>query len=57
MLKNGQPQTIDSSLVALSRVVEEANIEVREFIYEVKITMIFKNGFFSALMQHLLHFE
>lgn len=57
MLKNGQPQTIDSSLVALSRVVEEANIEVREFIYEVKTTMIFKNGFFSALMQYLLHFE
>lgn len=57
MLKTGLMDTIDNSLAALSRVVEEANTEVREFIYEVRTTLIFKEGFFAALGQYLQHFE
>lgn len=57
MLKAGQLPAVDGSLVRLSQVIAEANTEVREFIYGVKTTLIFKQGFFTALNQYLAHFE
>lgn len=57
MLEKGQLTEIESNLVRLSQVVTEANTEVREFIYEVKTTLLFKEGFFSALQQYLDHYE
>jgi PAS domain S-box-containing protein len=58
MLKTGgKLPDIDRSLVRLSHVITEANTEVREFIYEVKTTLLFKEGFFAALQQYLTHFE
>lgn len=57
MLKAGQLPAVDGSLVRLSQVIMEANTEVREFIYEVKTTLLFKEGFFTALQQYLTHFE
>lgn len=55
MLPGGDTQAIDNSLASLSKVVEEANTEVREFIYEVKSTQVFKDGFFSSLDQYVSH--
>nr|WP_242854442.1 histidine kinase N-terminal 7TM domain-containing protein [Oxobacter pfennigii] len=57
MLKAGQFEAIGRSLDCLSQVIMEANTEVREFIYEVKTTLFFKEGFFAALQQYLIHFE
>lgn len=57
MLKYNNPQTIDNSLVALSKVIEETNTDVGEFIYGVRKALIFKDGFFETLRQYLLHFE
>lgn len=57
MLKSSQISEVDRSLVRLSQVIMEANTEVREFIYEVKTTLLFKEGFFAALQQYLTHFE
>jgi len=55
MLADGDHQAVGKSLVSLSKVVEEANTEVREFIYEVKTTQVFKDGFFSSLSQYVSH--
>lgn len=57
MLKSSRISEVDRSLVRLSQVIMEANTEVREFIYEVKTTLLFKEGFFAALQQYLTHFE
>jgi len=57
MLKTDQLPVVDGSLVRLSQVIMEANTEVREFIYEVKTTLLFKEGFFAALQQYLIHYE
>jgi len=48
---------VDASLLRLSQVITEANTEVREFIYEVKTTLLFKGGLFAALTQYLKHYE
>jgi len=57
LLENNQTQAVEDHLDALSKVVEEANAEIREFIYEVRKTLILKDGFFLALSKYLLHFE
>jgi len=57
ILKTGQLPAADGSLVRLSQVITEANTEVREFIYEVKTTLLFKEGFSTALQQYLTRFE
>jgi len=57
LLKAGSLSAADENLVRLSQVVAEANTEVREFIYEVKTTLLFKEGFFTALRHYLTHFE
>jgi len=57
MLKTGRLPAVDGSLARLSQVITEANTEVREFIYGVKTTLLFKEGFFAALRQYLDHFE
>ncbi len=57
LLEAGQLSAANRALVRLSQVVSEANTEVREFIYEVKTTALFKKGFFSALDQCLSHYE
>jgi len=57
MLNTGQLPAIDGSLARLSQVIAEANTEVKEFIYGVKTTLLFKEGFFPALQQYLTHFE
>lgn len=43
-LKTGELTTADDHLVRLSQVILEANTEVREFIYEVNATLLFKDG-------------
>lgn len=55
-LKNGEAEAVDDSLVRLSQVILEANTEVREFIYDVKSTLLFKNGFFGTLQAYLDRF-
>lgn len=57
LLKAGSLSAADENLVRLSQVVAEANTEMREFIYEVKTTLLFKEGFFNALRHYLAHFE
>lgn len=57
MLKAGRLPAADDSLDCLSQVIGEANTEVREFIFEVRNTLFFKDGFFAALRQYLAHFE
>jgi signal transduction histidine kinase/DNA-binding NarL/FixJ family response regulator len=57
LMESSQLPEADSSLARLSQVVMEANTEVREFIYEVKTTLLFKEGFFPALQQYLSHFQ
>jgi len=57
LLKAGSLSAADENLARLSQVVAEANTEVREFIYEVKTTLLFKEGFFTALQHYLTHFE
>lgn len=57
MLKSSRIPEVDRSLARLSQVIMEANTEVREFIYEVRTTLLFKEGFFAALQQYLTHFE
>ncbi len=57
MLKTGELSMVDDSLARLSQVILEANAEVREFIYEVKATLQFKDGFFATLQQYLARFE
>ena len=57
ILKSNRIPEADRSLARLSQVIMEANTEVREFIYEVKTTLLFKEGFFAALQQYLTHFE
>jgi PAS domain S-box-containing protein len=57
MLATGQLQEADDSLARLSQVIMEANTEVRGFIYEVKATLLFKDGFFATLQQYLSRFE
>lgn len=57
LLENNQTQAVEDNLDALSKVVEEANSEIREFIYEVRKTLILKDGFFIALSKYLIHFE
>lgn len=57
LLKSSRIPEADRSLIRLSQVIMEANTEVREFIYEVKTTLLFKEGFFAALQQYLTHFE
>ena len=56
-LKTGELTTADDHLVRLSQVILEANTEVREFIYEVNATLLFKDGFFSTLQRYLARFE
>jgi signal transduction histidine kinase len=53
----GRLPAADDSLDCLSQVIGEANTEVREFIFEVRNTLFFKDGFFAALRQYLAHFE
>jgi len=50
LLENNQTQAVEDHLDALSKVVEEANAEIREFIYEVRKTLILKDGFFWRLV-------
>lgn len=57
LLKSGRLSAADGNLLRLSQVVTEANTEVRDFIYGVKTTLLFKEGFFTALQQYLIHFE
>lgn len=56
LLTMGELKAADNSLARLSQVILEANTEVREFIYEVKATLLFKEGFFATLQQHLSRF-
>lgn len=57
LLTMGELKAANNSLSRLSQVIMEANTEVREFIYEVKATLLFKEGFFTTLQQHLSRFE
>ena len=57
MLKNSSMNEIDERLNRMFQVVSEAGLEIREFIYEAKTTLIFKKGFSSALQEYLSRFE
>lgn len=57
MLQAGQFSAIEENLNRLSQIIMEANTEVREFIYEVKTTLLFKKGLLAALQQYISHYE
>ncbi|HEX7652845.1 MAG TPA: response regulator, partial [Verrucomicrobiae bacterium] len=56
-LDGSKDGTVDDDLARLSQVVEEANTEIREFISEVKSSLLFKQGFFASLRQYLERFQ
>ncbi len=56
-LNSSRNGTVESDLACLSQVVEEANTEIREFISEVKSSLLFKQGFFASLQQYLERFQ
>ncbi len=55
-MKNGEIEVAEDSLARLAQVILEANTEIREFIYEVKSSLLFKNGFFGTLKPYLDRF-
>lgn len=56
-LAAGRNATVDTGLANLSQIVERANAEIREFIYEIKSPLLFKDGFFPALEKYLERFS
>lgn len=56
-LNGSREGAVEGDLARLSQVVEEANTEIREFISEVKSSMLFKEGFFASLQQYLERFQ
>jgi PAS domain S-box-containing protein len=56
-LNGSREGAVEGDLVRLSQVVEEANTEIREFISEVKSSLLFKEGFFASLKQYLERFQ
>jgi PAS domain S-box-containing protein len=57
MLESGKIHNADSTLVRLSKVIEEANAGVREFIYGTRTSLIFSNGFLTAMQKYISHYE
>lgn len=57
MLKNGRWTELDERLNRMFQVISEASLEIREFIYEARTTLIFKKGFSNALNEYLSRFE
>lgn len=47
----------DHHLAHLAQVLEEANAEVREFIYGIKTSLLLKDGFFKTLAQYTARFS
>ncbi|MGE5604625.1 MAG: response regulator, partial [Bacteroidota bacterium] len=56
-LNGSREGAVEGDLARLSQVVEEANAEIREFISEVKSSVLFKEGFFASLRQYLERFQ
>lgn len=57
LLGSGRISEAEEILNRVSQVIAEANQEIRDFIYETRITLLFKNGFFSALAEYLARYE
>lgn len=57
ILRNGSVSEVEEILNRMAQVIEEANQEIREFIYETRTTLLFKKGFFCALGEYLSRFE
>jgi PAS domain S-box-containing protein len=55
-LADGQIAAVGGALARLSQIVEEANTEIREFIYEIKTPLLFKEGFLTALEHYAARF-
>lgn len=56
-LSTGQKVTADKYLKRLTTVAQEAQMEIREFILNVKTTTMLEQAFFPALEQYLKHFS
>jgi PAS domain S-box-containing protein len=52
-IRGGGLAEADAGLANLSQIIEEANTEIREFIYEIRTSLIFKDGFFKTLERHI----
>lgn len=55
-LGEGKVAEADNRLFNLSQVIEETNAEIREFIYGIKNSLLFKDGFFKTLEQYASNF-
>ncbi len=55
-LGEGKIVEADSRLFNLSQVINESNAEIREFIYGIKSSLLFKDGFFKTLEQYAANF-
>src|SRR5690554_5189052 len=57
LANSNQIEKLENNLDAISKIVEEATNEMCENIYEVRKSLILKDGFFPTLDQYLLRFE